>query len=89
MKLLEYKYLHLWIVVSSMNHPVNFVKPMKRINISLHKKTNIKYAHQDKWTMLQADECYSKYITIPDRSSDDNFGSKEKPKMMLDTTLMT
>ena len=54
-----------------------FVKKMTRINISLDKKTDVKYG-QAKFTMSQAWEYHNRYITILDIHSDDNLRSKRE-----------
>ena len=82
MEQLQCKDLYLWLAVSSMFYPINFAKPMKGINISVHKKTDMKYGQLTKFTMPQALIYHNRYTTIPDTYCNDKCRSKRETNMM-------
>ena len=54
MQLLQYKYFHLCLFITTKFHPIVLPKPSKRLNVSFTGKNNPTYADQGKTTVLNA-----------------------------------
>ena len=59
---------------------LKFYETITGINISLHRKTGIKYRQEDNPTVPQAQKYHNRYITILDTNSNDNSRSKREAK---------